>query len=422
MKFATLDAWLAWQEQLHPSSIDMGLERVHGVQQAMDLSRPAPLVITVGGTNGKGSTVAMLEAILLAAGYRVGAYTSPHMLHYAERVRVNGVCASEAQLCAAFERVDAARGQISLTYFEFGTLAALDIFSISKLDVAVLEVGMGGRLDAVNVVDADVAVVTSVDIDHTAWLGVDRESIGYEKAGIFRAERPAVCGDRDPPASLVDHAARIGAPLHVYGRDFWHERNADSWRWCGPSGAVRTGLPFPALRGDFQLQNASSVLAALDQLTDRLPVAQNHIREGLLSVALPGRFQVVTASVPTIVDVAHNPHAARALAATLRAHACSGRTFAVFAMLADKNIGDVAGIVDPVIDEWHGAGLDVPRGASALQLAEALARAHVHGVVVMHESVAAAYAAARARASAQDRIVVFGSFFTVSIVVAAGIE
>jgi len=422
MRFPTLEAWLAWQETLHPAAIDLTLQRVAEVWRKLGAPPPAPIVITVAGTNGKGSCVAFLESILRCAGYRIGAYTSPHLLRYNERIRVDGAEASDSQLCAAFQRVDEARGDTTLTYFEFGTLAALEIFSRAALEAVVLEVGLGGRLDAVNIIDPDVALVTSIGIDHTAWLGPDREHIGREKAGVFRAGCPAVCGDPDPPASLLDYAAKLAAPLYILGRDFNFDTDQTAWTWRGPQGTLRAGLSHPSLRGACQLQNAASVVMVLELLKGRLPVSQSALRQGLAQASLPGRFQVLPIQPTTILDVAHNPAAAAMLAASLRGHPCTGRTLAVFAMLADKDMVSVVRALDAVIDEWHAAPLTVPRGASALQVAAALGAAQPRGAVHMHPGVLDAYQSARARARNDDRIVVFGSFYTVSALLAAGLE
>ncbi len=414
MRFSTLEQWLAWQETLHPSEIELGLDRVAAVAERLGVLPPAPVVITVGGTNGKGSTVALLEAILLAAGYRVGAYTSPHLLRYNERIRLDGIAVDDAALCDAFARVDQARGATSLTYFEFATLAALDIFRRRGVEVVVLEVGMGGRLDAVNICDPDVAIVTTVDLDHAQWLGDDREAIGFEKAGIFRAGRPALFGSADPPASVLAHAAAIGARLYLFGRDFGYVQEGDHWRWwCGQR--QRRALPLPALRGCSQLQNASAVLAALERVAERLPVTQAQIRAGLLEVRLAGRFQIVPGAVTWIMDVAHNPEAARELAANLAAMPVAGRTLAVVGMLADKDIDSVIMAVCGRIDRWYPADLAVARGAPAARLVTALAAADVAASAVMpFESVAMALAAAQQDAVDGDRIVIFGSFHTVA--------
>jgi dihydrofolate synthase/folylpolyglutamate synthase len=414
MRFTSLADWLTWQETLHPSEIELGLERVAAVLRRLHPEPPPFAVITIGGTNGKGSTVAMLEAILRAGGYRVGAYTSPHLLRYNERIRVDGAEVEDAALCDSFERIDQARSDISLTYFEFGTLAAIDIFQRRGIDVAILEVGMGGRLDAVNVLAADVALVTTVDVDHAQWLGETREEIAFEKAGIYRGGRPAIYGGADVPGSLRAHAAAIGARLYCYGRDFGGEAEGEGWRWWHDARQRHT-LPLPALRGRSQLQNAAGVLMALELLAERLPLGQAPIRAGLLTAALPGRFQVLPGEVSLILDVAHNPQAAAELAANLAALPCAGRTLAVLGMLADKDMAGTIGQVSGAVDHWYPGGLAVARGATAAQLGDALAAAGVAaGRITPHATVGAALAAARRAARPGDRIVVFGSFHTVA--------
>lgn len=416
----TLGDWLAYLESLHPKTIELGLDRVRMVKQRLGLAPTFPAIV-VGGTNGKGSTCALLEAILSAAGYRVGCYTSPHLLTYNERVRINRELATDHALCRAFEVVEAARGEISLTYFEFGTLAAMWLFMEADVDVAVLEVGLGGRLDAVNVFDADVAVVTSVDIDHTDYLGPTREAIGQEKAGIYRSGHPAICADADPPHTLVDYARAIDADLRQIGRDFGYEAQATQWRfWSANPGNEkrRDALPYPALVGAYQLSNAAAALAALDAVADRLPVSQADVRRGLHEVALPGRFQVIPGRPVRVLDVAHNPHAAHALASNLARQPCSGRTLAVLAMLADKDMAGVMQAVAGHVDRWFLAGLPPPRGASAQVLQQALTSAGVTGEVTLFEDVASAYRAACLAAAQDDRILIFGSFYTVAAVLA----
>lgn len=385
--------------------------------RAMELARPPFAIITVGGTNGKGSTVALCDAMLRAAGYRVGAYTSPHLIRYNERVRVDGRMATDAELCAAFERIEARRGEVALTYFEYGTLAALDLFTRHAVDIAVLEVGMGGRLDAVNAVDPDVAVVTSVGIDHTNWLGPDRESIGREKAGIFRSGRPAICGDPDSPASLLATAADVGAMLACYGCDFRAEPAEGGWSFHFRD-QVRAGLPFPLLRGEYQLRNAACAVAALTMLAERFPVTQSQLRQGLLSAFVPGRFQMIPGTPLVTLDVAHNVQAAEALAENLRRHRLAGRTHAVFGMLIDKPIADVARAIAAEVDRWYAISLPGPRGASAAQVAQALAQSGTQAPVAQFADAVAAYEAAQAAAGPADRVLVFGSFYTVGDILA----
>jgi len=323
----TLQEWLDWCEQLHPVAIDMGLDRVKTVADRMQLRFDCP-VITVAGTNGKGSTCAMLEAVLLQAGYRTGVYTSPHLVHFEERCRLHGESASAEVFAGAFAAVEAARGDVSLTYFEFSTLAILHLMARANLDVAILEVGLGGRLDAVNIIDADCAVITSIDIDHTAILGKDRESIGFEKAGIMRAGRPVIVSDPVPPQSVIDHAAVVGADLWQFGRDFNFSGDKQQWAWAGRDRRY-SGMAYPALRGANQLINASGVLAALDALRQRIPVTAQAVRNGLAMVELPGRFQIVPGQPVLVLDVAHNPHSVAALAANLDAMGFYPTTHAV---------------------------------------------------------------------------------------------
>jgi dihydrofolate synthase/folylpolyglutamate synthase len=374
-------------------------------------------VLTVGGTNGKGSVCAYLESILLRAGFRTGLYTSPHLLRYNERVRINGGEIDDESLLRAFERIERARGEVSLTYFEFGTLAAALIFNQSRLDVAILEVGLGGRLDAVNLFDADCAAVISVDLDHMNLLGPTRESIGFEKAGIFRSARPAVCADPDPPASLLAHARSIGAHLRRIGIDFGYEAQGQHWRYFGPAGK-RNALPHPALRGAHQLGNAAAAIAVLDELKSKLPVSMQALRMGLASASLPGRFQVLPGRPAVVLDVAHNPHAARALVRCLQAHRGFRRTIAVFAMLADKDIAAVAETVKTRIDRWYVASLPGPRGSSAQSLAKLIERVDPGKPLRRFASLADAYHGAVESAAENDRILVFGSFHTVSEVLA----
>jgi dihydrofolate synthase/folylpolyglutamate synthase len=416
-RFTTLPDWLAWQENLHPQTIDLGLERVAGVAARLKLQDMQPLVVSVAGTNGKGSSVAMLESMLLQAGYRVGCYTSPHLLRYNERVRINAAAIDDAPLCDAFEAVDAQRGDTSLSYFEFGTLAALWLFRQASLDVILLEVGLGGRLDAVNVMDADVALVTAVDIDHRAWLGEDRESIGREKAGIFRAGRPAVCADPAAPHSLHSVAAGLGADWYCLGEQFHYAMQADIWQWHGPHSHLGD-LPLPALPGRHQLDNAAGVLMVLECLQHRLPVSAAAVRAGLAGTTLPGRCQVMPGPVELVLDVSHNPHGAAALAEMLARRPCRGHTHLVIGMLQDKDVGGTITALAPVADQWYFAGLETGRGLAAEQLQALAAQQLTNTAGGCFADVAAALRQAFANTIAGDRVVVCGSFHTVAAAMA----
>lgn len=414
----TLDGWLDHIGRQHSAEIVMGLERVREVWQRLGSPR-APINVVVGGTNGKGSTCAMLEAMLRAAGYRTGFYSSPHISRYNERVCITGREATDQELCASFAAVEAARTAsqppVPLTYFEFATLSALWIFATQGVDVAILEVGLGGRLDAVNIIDADVSVVVSVDLDHQSYLGDTREQIAFEKAHIYRPGRPAIFADADAPQALVDYAARIGADLQLLNRDFRYERQETQWRFVGRASA-RSSLPYPALRGGYQLKNASAALAVLDALRARLPVSQGHVKRGLLEVEWPGRMQVLPGRPTVVLDVAHNPHAARALDDALGGMGYHPNTYAVFGMLRDKDIDSVIEILKGRFDHWFIAGLDAvsERGATLDTLAQKMAAHGLGERFSRHVSIAQAYAAARERAGQDDRIVAFGSFYTVA--------
>ncbi len=416
----SLNDWLTRLESLHAKAIDMGLERIASVAQRLGLHVDCP-VITVGGTNGKGSTCAMLESVLLQGGYRVGLYTSPHFLKFNERARVDGQSVSDEQLCEVFEQVEAVRGDVSLTYFEFSTLAILKLFAGAGLDAMILEVGLGGRLDAVNIVDADVAIVTSVDLDHMDYLGDTREKIGFEKAGIFRSGRAAICGDPSPPQALIDHAMAIGADLWLLGRDFNYAGDRQQWNYGGRA-MRRNSLAYPTLRGANQLLNASAALAALEALRDRLPLGAQEVRSGLVLVDLPARFQVLPGRPSIILDVAHNPHAAATLAQNLDNMGFHPYTFAVFGAMADKDIAGIFSQLGERIDHWYLCDLPLPRAASAESL-EAVLRASgfresdqsgAQRSIRCFASPAEAYAAARNHAGENDRIAVFGSFVTVA--------
>jgi dihydrofolate synthase/folylpolyglutamate synthase len=390
---------------------------VRSVAQRLGLALTS-VVITVAGTNGKGSTCAMLEAILLEEGYRVGTYTSPHLVDFVERARVNGVPAEPSVLAGHFEAVEAARGDTRLTYFEFSTLAILHLFQESALDVAILEVGLGGRLDAVNIVDADCSIVTSVDIDHAEWLGTTREEIGLEKAHVFRPGRPAICSDPVPPRSLVDHAQSIGADLWLFGRDYNYSGDRQQWSWAGRTGR-RNSMAYPALRGANQLLNASGALAALESLRSRLPVTQQAVRKGFAVVTLPGRFEVLPGQPSVILDVAHNPHAAAHLAVNLDRMGHFKRTWAVFGILGDKDVDGVIAALKDRVDHWLVAGLPGPRAADPEKIAERLRAAGVRehapdSSITTCPSPSDGLVAAQKKAGGNDRILVFGSFLTVA--------
>ena len=420
----TLPDWLALLETRHSETqINMGLDRVQAVKARMQLAFTCP-VIMVAGTNGKGSTCAMLESVLLRAGYKVGLYIKPHFLDFNERARVLGEMASDEQLVASFQAVEAVRGDTPLTYFEFTTLAILHLLSQAKLDVAILEVGLGGRLDAVNVIDADVAIVTSVDIDHTDYLGDTREAIGFEKAGIFRPGKAAICSDPVPPQSLIDHAAAIGADLWLMGRDFNYSGDKQQWNYGGRE-QRRNSLAYPSLRGANQILNATAVLAALEVLRLKLPVGAQEVRTGLVTVELPGRFQVLPGRPSVILDVAHNPHAAAALNQNLGNMGFHPYTYAVFGSMHDKDIDGVLAAMSEHVDHWCLAGLPSPRAATASELAakvqimlEDKPDSSEHTVSIFDDP-AQAFANAMSRAGENDRIVVFGSFLTVAGVMKA---
>ncbi|WP_322994942.1 bifunctional tetrahydrofolate synthase/dihydrofolate synthase [Castellaniella sp.] len=438
--------WLTYLETLHPKAIDLGLDRIRRVAERMDLSLDC-VKITVAGTNGKGSTCAMLEAILLDAGYRVGQYTSPHLLRFNERIRINGQEASDEDIVAQLERIESARGDTTLTYFEMTTLAALLLFQKTPLDALVLEVGLGGRLDAVNLIDTDCAILTSVDLDHTAYLGNTREAIGWEKAHIFRPGTPAICADPVPPQTVLDYAQEIGADLWRFGLDFNYSGDRQQWAYGG-RGQRRNALGYPALRGANQLINASAALAALESLRDRLVVTQQNVRQGLLHVSLPGRMQILPGLPATILDVGHNPHAAAALGQNLDSMGHYPHTYAVVGMLHDKEIEATLSRLTRRVDRWLCATLDGPRGTSAQELADIVHRitgdvAPVDTFVAQtaelkrgdskpgvraaprpaiqardvqvstFDSPEQAFAQARQLATDNDRILVFGSFATV---------
>jgi dihydrofolate synthase/folylpolyglutamate synthase len=437
----TLPEWLAYCEQLHPVGIDMGLVRVGEVwrRSGITLGTPmsasageppegAPVVFTVAGTNGKGSTCAMLEGILLANGFKVGVYGSPHLVHFEERCRIGGELVKASDLVPHFEAIEAARGDTPLTYFEFTTLAIMRLLATSNLDAVILEVGLGGRLDAVNIVDADCAIITSIDLDHMDYLGPDREAIGFEKAGIMRAGRPAIVSDPQAPQSVINHAAQIGADLWLFGRDHNYAGDRQQWSWGGRNKRFN-GMAYPALRGANQLLNASGVLAALEAVRERLPVSAQAVRTGLATVELPGRFQIIPGPPPLILDVAHNPHAAATLAVNLDQMGFAPRTLAVWGAMADKDLSGMAGKLRHMVDAWFCCDLPTPRAATSAQLqqaieADAAARPLAtapQATISTHPDPLTALKAALAEADPTDRIVVFGSFFTVGGVLHEGL-
>ena len=410
MRFRGLAEWLAWQQAAHPVEVDPGLERVGEVWRRLDRTAAAT-VLTVGGTNGKGSTCAYLDAILRAAGYEAGLFTSPHLLRYNERIRIGGREIADDALLEAFAEIDAARGDVSLTFFEWNALAAFVALARARVDVAVLEVGMGGRLDAVNLLDADAAAVVSVGLDHREWLGTTVEEIGYEKAGIFRAGRPAIFGGRQMPRSVAGHAAKIGARLRRLGTDFDYVERSDGWDYVG-FGSRRRELPLPALAGASQLGNAAVALAVLESVEPALLVPDEAVRTGLAGVHLPGRFQVIPGRPEWILAVAHNPDAAASLARSLAGRPPRGETLAVCGVLADKDVEGIVAALAPQIRRWIAVGLEGPRALSPAELARRIREAGARSVVAVAD-VAAGIAQARVECAAGDRVVVFGSFLTV---------
>jgi dihydrofolate synthase/folylpolyglutamate synthase len=415
-----LSDWLAHCERLHPKTIELGLDRVQAVARRMGLVFDCP-VVTVAGTNGKGSTCAMFEAVALEAGYRTGVYTSPHLVHFEERCRVAGEIVKADDLVPQFERVEAARGDVTLTYFEFTTLAILGLLASSKLDVAILEVGLGGRLDAVNIIDTDCAIITSVDLDHMEFLGPDRESIGREKAGIMRAGKPVVVSDPVPPHSVVARAEEIGADLWLFGRDYNFSGDKQQWAWAG-RGRRYAGMAYPALRGANQLLNASGVLAAFEALRQRLPITAQAVRNGLALVELPGRFQIVPGQPTLVLDVAHNPHAVATLTANLDNMGFFPTTHAVFGAMADKDLAPMLAKVAPLVDAWYFTDLPTPRAAKGADLqARWQSLGYPEVPTSVHPDPSEALRAAVAAAEPADRIVVFGSFYTVGGVLQQGL-
>lgn len=412
MHFESLKDWLAWQESLHPQTIDLGLERVTKVFRDLHPNYRKPLTITVAGTNGKGSCIATLEAIYRAQGYHVGAYTSPHILKYNERIKINGIPVADELICAAFTKIEAARGDTSLSYFEFGTLAALEIFTQANVDIQLLEVGLGGRLDAVNIIDADVTLISSIGIDHVDWLGATREEIGREKAGIFRADIPAVIGDTNPPDSLLQTALDKNARPYLIGKDFGYHKQPTGWEWY--AGEHHIHLPPLALKGEHQYRNAASVIFAINTLTDRLPVSETALQQGLTNVQLSGRFQLIEGDIPLLLDVGHNPEAVQTLVDYLTTTFPEKRIHAIFSMMKDKDITSVLEIMNPVIHDWFFAPLANPRTATEELMRRIFSQSPVAKVSFGFTDFAGAYQAAMNHAQQGDLLLVFGSFLLVS--------
>lgn len=419
MRFETLPQWLQWQENLHFTEVDPGLERVGQVWQNMAGSSALPFtVVTVAGTNGKGSSVAMLESILRAAGYNTGTYTSPHLLNYNERICINGQSCTDDTICDVFNRIDTARQDISLTYFEFATLAAVDIFCHQKIDIVILEVGMGGRLDAVNLFDADIALITPISLDHVTWLGDNREQIATEKAGIIRAGKPVVCSEAQPPKNVLTHAQELQAPVFIAGTDFSIDYNSggDSWHWSNQTTQIKN-LPLPALVGTYQIYNAAAVLQVVSLLNEQAyNISEQHIKTGLMTVKLAGRFQRIAGDIEQIFDVTHNQQGAENLVKLLAEIPCKGRTLAVIAMLKDKDVATLASTLKKSIDIWYIAGLQGTRGMQGQDLADRISAIVGSNIVLSHDTVIDAYRQAMKAAQTGDRILIFGSFHTVGSV------
>ncbi len=412
MRFDNLCDWLGWQEELHFTAIELGLDRCTVVAENMGLLDPDFTVISVAGTNGKGSSVTMMEAILGNSGYKTGCYTSPHLIRYNERIKLDGVEVSDEMLCESFSRIDHARGDISLTYFEFGTLAALDIFHQANVDVALLEVGLGGRLDAVNCLDADVALVTSVDLDHMQWLGPDRETIGREKAGIFRGDKPAICSDPHPPETVLQYAEEIGATLYIPGRDFNYQLSEDNWSWQWGS-VIYENLPRPDQYNSCQIQNAAGVLMVLNTLTSKLPIKAGAIEKGLENFSLTGRFQMLTKGTQIILDVAHNNQSAKMLVHNLKQFPNSGKTHIIIGMLKDKDRNSILGELIEIADYWHTVTISNPRGTDSETIKNELLDLGVTVPISESDTVANTFLKLQKETGMHDRIVVTGSFLSV---------
>jgi dihydrofolate synthase/folylpolyglutamate synthase len=413
MGFNSLKGWLDWQESLHPLAIDLGLERAARVYNALNPDCLKPPTISVAGTNGKGSCIAYLEAIYRAQGYRVGAYSSPHILKYNERIKIDGKPVADELICEAFARIESVRGNISLSYFEFGTLAALDIFRRSGLDIQLLEVGLGGRLDAVNIIDPDVALISSIGIDHVDWLGATREAIGQEKAGIFRADTPAIIGDCDPPKSLLQSAIDKNARLYCIDKDFGYKRQTTTWDWFTGVRQI-SHIPEPGLKGEHQYRNASAVILAVQVLAKSLPVSDASIRTGLKNTRLLGRFQLINDKIPVLLDVGHNPEAVKTLVDYLNMTFPGKKIHAVFSMMKDKDIAGVLEIMNPVVYDWFFAPLANPRAATEALMREIFSQSPVTRVSFGFTGFAEAFNAAKNQSMENDLLLVFGSFFLVS--------
>jgi dihydrofolate synthase/folylpolyglutamate synthase len=419
MRFSSLSQWLDWQKTSHVRTIDLNLDRVEIVYARIAVAYH-PFTITVSGTNGKGSTIAFLDSILRQQGYRVGTYTSPHIVNYNERIRINGSPVDDASICSAFERIDAVRDDISLSFFEFGTLAALDIFSRNRVDVQLLEVGLGGRLDAVNVVDADIPIVTNISIDHVFWLGKTRDEISLEKAGVMRSGVAAVVGDPDPPQALLKWTEKNSVPVSLLNREYRFECNPDSWSWYGTAQQY-THLPLPGLRGPHQFQNVAAVLQALSLISDKLPVSEQSIRDGVEQVVLPGRFQYIgsksgTDSEPAVlIDVAHNPHSAALLVQNIQQHYPGRRLLALFSVMADKDIAIIVDHMKDLVEKWYPVPLEIERAASTDEIIAVLSHCGVENYSKQLQNFDEAWnAAAEDITNSQDIILIFGSFFLVS--------
>lgn len=412
LRFKTLNKWLNWQEGLHFTAIELGLERCRRVANNMGLLNSSYNVISVAGTNGKGSSIALLDCILRNAGYKVGRYTSPHLLRYNERICINGEQVTDTELCESFDRIDRARGDISLTYFEFGTLAALDLFRQHDVQLAILEVGLGGRLDAVNILDADVSLITSIDIDHQEWLGNDRESIAREKAGIFRNLSPAICSDPNPPKSLLDCSKALGTPISLLGRDYQFSYSDTSWAWRSKDMCLE-GLPRPMKYCNFQIQNASGVLMVLANIQDEYPVSIENIKHALGSFRLSGRFQIIPGDIPKILDVAHNRESIKALVENLKMVSCQGKTHIILGMLKGKEHRQVIKELEVVADSWHFVSIPHERGIEGKKLASEFRAINKSKDVSEYSSMREALDKIRKLSMPDDRIVITGSFYTV---------